>query len=62
MSREPQTRREFLRSTARTVLLGSVGVIGALLFRRGRDCANRGGCGGCNLYIGCALPWREEKR
>lgn len=62
MNTQPQNRREFLQAAIRTTLLGSVGLIGMVLLRRSADCTNRGGCGGCNLYADCALPWRAAKR
>ncbi|MEI6279738.1 MAG: hypothetical protein WCQ16_10220 [Verrucomicrobiae bacterium] len=62
MSTEPKTRREFLRAAARGALLGAVGLIGAVLFRRQQDCAARGGCGGCAVSDGCSLPWKEAQR
>jgi len=58
---KPQTRREFLRAATRALLLGATGLLGAVLARR-RDCAARGGCGGCKLADNCELPWKEAKR
>lgn len=62
MNTPTQTRREFLRSTARNVVFGAIGLLGFVLLRRRQDCTNRGGCGGCQLYTGCELPWRVAKR
>jgi hypothetical protein len=61
MKNQPQTRREFLRAATRAVLLGATGLVGVALLRR-RDCATRGGCGGCNIAENCTLPWKEAKR
>jgi len=62
MSAQPHTRREFLRSAVRATLLGTVGLVGAVLFRRRQDCTTRGGCSGCNVSEGCSLPWKEAKK
>ncbi|MEI6072383.1 MAG: hypothetical protein WCS31_11370 [Verrucomicrobiae bacterium] len=62
MSTEPKSRREFLRAAARVALLGTVGLLGAVLVRREQDCASRGGCGGCAASGSCALPWKEAPR
>jgi hypothetical protein len=58
----PQNRREFLRTALRAALLGTVGLIGAVLVRRQQDCTARGGCDGCNISDGCSLPWKVVKR
>ena len=59
------TRRQFLKSAARLVLLGGLGVLGLRLLRggvRGRrllpgqTCVNQGVCRGCTAYSGCGLP------
>lgn len=62
MTTAPQNRREFLRAAVRVALLGAVGLIGAVLVRRQEDCTARGGCEGCNVSDGCALPWKAVKR
>jgi len=62
MSAGNLNRREFLRTAVRAVLLGTLGLIGAVLIRREQDCTARGGCGGCNLSDGCSLPWKVVKR
>ena len=62
MSAEPKTRRDFLRTAVRVALLGTVGLIGAVLVRRQQDCTARGGCDGCNVSDGCSLPWKVVKR
>jgi len=62
MNNQPPTRREFLQAAARFALLGTVGLIGAVLFRRQQDCPGRGTCGGCHVFDGCPLPWKEEER
>ena len=55
----PQTtRREFARTAIRTVLLGGIVVVGAVLARRA--CNARGTCQNCTLLAECALPWRKE--
>jgi len=55
----PQTtRREFSRTAIRTVLLGGIVVVGAVLARRA--CNARGTCSNCTLLANCALPWRKE--
>jgi|GEM_PF-3516536 len=61
MSAKPKTRREFLRAAVRAALLGTVGLVGALLVRRQQDCTARGGCDGCHVSGGCALPWKVVK-
>ena len=53
------TRREFARTTLRTVWLGGMVALGAVLARR--ECHARGSCRGCALLAECALPWRKEK-
>jgi len=62
MTMAPKTRREFLRTAVRSALLGAVGLLGAVLVRRQQDCTARGGCDGCNLSVGCPLPWKVVKR
>ena len=62
MNIQPQTRREFLQTAVRTVLLGGVGLIGVVLVRRRQDCTARGGCTDCTVSVGCVLPWKEAKR
>jgi hypothetical protein len=62
MNTQPQTRREFLQATARAILLAAVGLSGAVLLRRRRECTTRGGCDGCNLSDSCSLPWKVAKR
>ncbi len=57
-----QNRREFLRTAVRAALLGTVGLIGAVLVRRQQDCTARGGCDGCAASDGCPLPWKVVKR
>ena len=57
-----KTRREFLQTAARVALLGTVGMVGAVLFRRQQACKARGGCGGCAASDGCSLPWKVAKR
>ena len=54
----PATRREFARTAIRTVLLGGIVVVGAVLARRA--CNARGTCRNCTLLAECALPWRKE--
>ena len=54
----PATRREFARTAIRTVLLGGIVVVGAVLARRA--CNARGTCRNCSLLAECALPWRKE--
>ena len=56
--RAPATRREFARTAVRTVLLGGIVLIGAVLARRA--CGARGTCRACPLLAECALPWRKE--
>lgn len=58
----PQTRRGFLRTAARAISLGALGVIGSVLLRRRQTCKTRGGCGACTLADDCSLPWKEAKR
>jgi hypothetical protein len=62
MNNEPQDRREFMRTAFRAAMLGALGLVGAVLFRRQQDCAERGGCDGCHASDGCSLPWKEGKR
>jgi len=54
----PVTRREFARTVLRTVLLGGIVTLGAVLARRA--CHARGTCQNCSLLAECALPWRKE--
>jgi hypothetical protein len=54
----PVTRREFARTAIRTVLLGGLVSVGAVLARRA--CNARGTCENCALLTECALPWRKE--
>jgi len=62
MNTQPQTRREFLQTATRTVLLGAVGLLSAVLVRRRQNCTTRGGCRDCNLADNCVLPWKEPRR
>lgn len=67
---EGATRREFLRTLARVLLLLGIGALGAKLLGRGartaggpqagnlpgQTCLSRGICRGCSAFSGCGLP------
>jgi hypothetical protein len=55
------SRREFFRAAVRYGLLGlfTAGTAGAAARAKrlaGQKCVNRGICGGCGVFEGCALP------
>ena len=55
------SRREFFRDAMRTLLLGAMAVLSAVLARRTRSladqrCVNRGLCNGCAVFAECGLP------
>lgn len=62
MRTESQNRREFIASTARTAMLGSIGALGTFLIVRKKICLNRGVCRSCNAYAKCELPQKEKLR
>lgn len=56
------SRRNFMRDSARYVVLAGVAAVSALLFKRsggkliGQTCVNQGICSGCGAFAGCGLP------
>jgi hypothetical protein len=61
MKRAPQDRREFLRTAARTGLLGGLGALGLYLAARDRICLRGGVCKRCVVYDRCTLPVKEKR-
>jgi len=61
---EDVSRREFLRTAARFLALGGIGMMAARLTRMGRGtqvsgpeiCVNDGVCRGCVVFADCGLP------
>jgi hypothetical protein len=61
---EDLSRREFLRTVARILAFGGIGVLAFRLLRRGtvgrpagsEICVNDGLCRGCGAFAGCGLP------
>jgi hypothetical protein len=57
-----QSRREFFRRAGRTLVLGAMGMGGALLVRRkqttlpGQTCINKSICCNCGRVDACGLP------
>jgi hypothetical protein len=55
-----ENRREFLRSAARSAVLGSLILIGASAARsqklKGQRCINLGICSNCARFSNCGLP------
>ena len=58
-----ETRREFLRTGARRLALGALGISGGALALRKptgqqieHTCINQGICRGCRAFSACALP------
>jgi hypothetical protein len=57
-----ESRREFLRGSARYALLTAVAAVSATLFQRsggqlsGQTCINQGICRGCGAFADCGLP------
>jgi hypothetical protein len=47
------------RAFFRTLLLGALAALGAILGRR--SCAGRG-CNGCGEFARCSLPWKEARQ
>ena len=59
---EKQSRRDFLRGSARYLTLGGLVFIGGALFTRRKTsaadgkCINLGICRGCSIFKSCSLP------
>lgn len=58
---ERPSRREFLKSLARGLLLAGIGALGVKLASRaprpdGETCVGEGVCRGCSAFGGCGLP------
>jgi len=64
VSKEPTIdRREFLRSLARSLVLGALLLGGGwLVGRSGSRCLYGEACTGCPAYADCSLPEREANR
>jgi hypothetical protein len=62
-----KTRREFLKSCARTIAVSTLGVLGGGLLLRKSDnktdtCINEYLCNGCRVFSNCNLPQAKAVR